>query len=224
MAEGVRLLAALRQDCRHRASWLLDITTDFAIPCVAAVSVNADGRGLACGLAARLALKEAVRAAVLEMCQMELAFPIAASKMRQRGEAALNATDRRHLARATEIDANACDLLHPLGPPRGIGPRATGSSGDALVILRDAFACRGIEAVLVDLGRAEFDIPVVQAVAPRVAAHALRIANRKAQSADCRHRWWPALDPGDTAALTMSQPGGAGGQSGLACLELANTI
>ena len=97
---------------------------------------------------------------------MELAFPIAASKMRQRGEAALNATDRRHLARATEIDADACDLLHPLGPPRGIGPRATGSSGDPLVILRDAFACRGIEAVLVDLGQAEFDIPVVQAVAP----------------------------------------------------------
>ena len=166
MAEGVRLLTALRQDCRHRASWLLDITTDFAIPCVAAVSVNADGRGLACGLAARLSLKEAVRAAVLEMCQMELAFPIAASKMRQRGEATLNATDRRHVARATEIDAETCDLLHPLGPPRGIGPPASRSSGDELAVLRDAFACRGIEAVLVDLGRAEFDIPVVQAVAP----------------------------------------------------------
>ena len=166
MAEGVRLLAALRQDCRGRSSWLLDITTDFAIPCVAAVSVNADGRGLACGLAARLSRKEAVRAAVLEMCQMELAFPIAASKMRQRGEAALNETDRRHLARATEIDANACELLHPLGPPRGIGPPLTGRSGDELGVLRDAFTCRGMEAVLVDLGRAEFDIPVVQAVAP----------------------------------------------------------
>ena len=68
---------------------------------------------------------------------MELAFPIAASKMRQRGEAALNATDRRHLARATEIDADACDLLHPLGPPRGIGPPGTGSSGDELAVLEE---------------------------------------------------------------------------------------
>jgi ribosomal protein S12 methylthiotransferase accessory factor len=166
MAEGVRLLADLRQGCRRRVSWLLDITTDFAIPCVAAVSVNADGRGLTCGLAARLSLKEAVRAAVLEMCQMELAFPIAANKMKQRGEAALNETDRRHLARATEIDADTCDLLHPLGPPRGSGPPVMENSGDELAVLRDAFACRGIEAVLADLGRAEFDIPVVQAVAP----------------------------------------------------------
>src|SRR4029077_15357944 len=53
MTEGVRLLSSLRQDNRRRASWLLDITSDLAIPCVAAVSVDDDGRGLACGLAAR---------------------------------------------------------------------------------------------------------------------------------------------------------------------------
>ena len=118
VTESVRLLSSLRQDSRRRASWLLDITSDLAIPCVAAVSVDEDGRGFACGLAARLTLKEAVRAAILEMCQMELAFPISLSKKMAGGEAALNDTDRRHLARATAIDAGSCELLHPLGPPR----------------------------------------------------------------------------------------------------------
>jgi ribosomal protein S12 methylthiotransferase accessory factor len=164
MTEGARLLSSLRQDSRRRASWLLDITSDLAIPCVAAVSVDEDGRGFACGLAARLTLKEAVRAAILEMCQMELAFPIALSKKMANGEAALNDTDRRHLARATAIDAGSCELLHPLGPPRRLPQPAVGS--EDLAVLRGAFEQHGIEAVLVDLRRPEMDIPVVQAIAP----------------------------------------------------------
>jgi ribosomal protein S12 methylthiotransferase accessory factor len=166
MVAGARLLVALRQGCSSRASWLLDITTEVNIPCVAAVSVDDAGRGLACGLAARLTPEEAVRAAVLEMCQMELASPIAAAKLRERGPEALNETDRRHLARAAEIDAGTCQLLHPLGAPRRLWiPPASGSGGD-LAVLRDTFACRGIEAALIDLTRAEFGIPVVQAIAP----------------------------------------------------------
>jgi ribosomal protein S12 methylthiotransferase accessory factor len=164
MTEGVRLLSSLRQDSRRRASWLLDITSDLAIPCVAAVSVDDDGRGLACGLAARLTLKEAVRAAILEMCQMELAYPIALSKKMANGEAALNDADRRHLARATAIDAGSCDLLHPHGTPRRLPQPAVGN--DDLAFLRGAFEHHGLEAVLVDLRRPELDIPVVQAIAP----------------------------------------------------------
>jgi ribosomal protein S12 methylthiotransferase accessory factor len=164
MTEGARLLSSLRQDSRRRASWLLDITSDLEIPCVTAVSVDDDGRGFACGLAARLTLKEAVRAAILEMCQMELAFPISLSKKMANGEAALNDTDRRHLARATAIDAGTCDLLHPLGTPRRLPQPAAGS--DDLAVLRGVFAQHGIEAVLVDLRRPELNISVVQAIAP----------------------------------------------------------
>lgn len=164
MTEGVRLLGSLRQNSRRRASWLLDITGDLEIPCVAAVSVDDDGRGFACGLAARLTLKEATRAAILEMCQMELAFPISLSKKLANGEAALNDTDRRHLARATAIDAGSCDLLHPFGAPRRWPEPAAGS--DELALLRGIFERHGIEAVLVDLRRPELDIPVVQAIAP----------------------------------------------------------
>jgi ribosomal protein S12 methylthiotransferase accessory factor len=163
MAEAVRLLGRLRQGTEERATWLLDIATDLDIPAIAAVSVDADGRGLSCGLAARLAPEAAARAAILEMCQMELALPVVEAKRRQRGEGALNAADRRHLARARRIDAD-CPLLHPVGTPRRWPPHS--SNTDELGALRAAFARRGIEAALVDLTRPDLAIPVVQAVAP----------------------------------------------------------
>ena len=69
---GAALLSVLRAGRSARRSWLADVTTEFAVPCVAALSVDNDSRGLACGLAARMTLEEAVRAAILEMCQSEL--------------------------------------------------------------------------------------------------------------------------------------------------------
>lgn len=47
--EGWR--ASIRGGTAARRSWLLDLTTDLAIPVVAALSAGSDGRGLACGLA-----------------------------------------------------------------------------------------------------------------------------------------------------------------------------
>ena len=64
----------------QRRTWLLDITTDIGVPCVAAVSCRADGSGFAFGLAARPALEAAVRSAILEMCQLELADAVVATK------------------------------------------------------------------------------------------------------------------------------------------------
>jgi ribosomal protein S12 methylthiotransferase accessory factor len=132
---------------------------------MAAVSVDAGGRGLSCGLAARIAPEAAARAAILEMCQMELALPIVEAKRRERGDGALNAADRNHLARATRIDAG-CALLHPLGAPRRERASAWRSGDDELGGLRAAFAQRSIDAALVELTRPEFGLPVVHAVAP----------------------------------------------------------
>jgi ribosomal protein S12 methylthiotransferase accessory factor len=166
MAEAVRLLRGLRLNASDRTSWLLDITTDLAIPCMAAVSVDATGRGLACGLAARLAPEQAARAAILEMCQSELALQIVEAKRRERGERAFNEVDRKHLGRAASIDAGCCDLLHPVGcPNRERGQTADGPKGE-LAALRDAFVRSHFEAALVDLTRPETGIPVVHAVAP----------------------------------------------------------
>ena len=112
VAEG--LLRQLRHGASvQRRTWLLDITTDIGVPCVAAVSCRADGSGFAFGLAARPALEAAVRSAMLEMCQLELADAVVAAKRSERGDDALNAQDRTHLQRAA-INADQCRLLQPV--------------------------------------------------------------------------------------------------------------
>ncbi len=111
------LLTRLRQDTSARRSWLLDITSDIGVPCVAAVSCRSDGFGFAFGLAARPTLKAAVRSALLEMCQIELAHAVVEAKCRERGEAALNERDRIHRRRATLINADRCLLLQPEAEP-----------------------------------------------------------------------------------------------------------
>jgi ribosomal protein S12 methylthiotransferase accessory factor len=165
MQDAVALCHALRRGERRRATWLLDITADLDIPCMAAVSVDADGRGLCCGLAARLTPEAAARAAILEMCQMELAVPIVEAKRRERGDAALNEGDRKHLTRATRIDAT-CALLHPHGAPRRQRAMDESTGGPELERLQAAFSRCAIEAALVNLSRPDLAIPVAHAVAP----------------------------------------------------------
>ena len=160
------LLAQLRQGVSGRRSWLLDITTDIGVPCVAAVSCRADGFGLAVGLAARPTLEAAARAAILEMCQGELAHAVVETKLRERGEGALNARDRIHRQRATMLNADRCLLLQP-GPERSqhlaIG---TTDSGAVLQLIVERLPQFGIEAFGLDLTRPQFAVPVARVIAP----------------------------------------------------------
>jgi ribosomal protein S12 methylthiotransferase accessory factor len=130
--------------------------------------VDAEGKGLACGFAARLTLEAAARAAILEMGQMELALLVALAKREERGDAALNAVDRRHLDRARRIAADRCALLHPLGAPGRPDLPPCSNAGEELEALLAQLARHGIEAALVDLGRPELGIAVVSAVAPHL--------------------------------------------------------
>ncbi|MGH6815181.1 MAG: YcaO-like family protein, partial [Hyphomicrobiaceae bacterium] len=166
IAEAVRVFAALRQENRGRASWLLDISGDLEIPCLAAVSVDGEGRGFACGLAARLTLAEAARAAMMEMCQMELALLLADLKRQEHGDGGLGETDRLHLRRAAEITAESCASIHPFGVPQNGPDLSPAGSEQDLTAIGAVLARFGIEAALVDLTRPEFGIPVVRAVAP----------------------------------------------------------
>jgi ribosomal protein S12 methylthiotransferase accessory factor len=160
------LLAQLRQDASARRSWLLDITTDIGVPCVAAVSCTADGFGVALGLAARPTLKAAARAAVLEMCQGELAHAVVEAKLRERGEAALNARDRVHRRRATMLNADRCLLLQPgLERPRHLAVSTT-NPGAVLQLIVDRLAQQGIEAFGLDLTRPQFAVPAARVIAP----------------------------------------------------------
>lgn len=153
-----------------RRSWLLDITTDLGIPAVASLSCRADGSGFAFGLAARRTLDQAARSAALEMCQGELACAVVEAKRRERGEAALNARDRGHLQRATVIDANRCELLHPAA---GSAHHVAIEGGDAPAALRAIvrrLAAAGIETYGLDLTCKELGIPVARIIAPALQA------------------------------------------------------
>jgi ribosomal protein S12 methylthiotransferase accessory factor len=153
------LLVTLRGGQTHRATWLLDITTDLGVPCLAAISTDPDGYGLASGFASRPTVTAAARAAIIEMCQMELGRAVVEAKRSERGEAALNEADRAYLRRGT-IDTARCSLLHPVAPPVEHEETHT----------LDTIVCRlhamGIEPLVVDLTRPIVAIPVARVIAP----------------------------------------------------------
>jgi len=158
-------LARLRRGGPSRPCWLLDITTDLGVPCVAAVSTAVQGSGFCCGVAARPRMAEAAQAAVLEMCQMELALRVVDMKRRERGEEGLNDVDREHEDRA-KVDTRSCPLLHPL-PPESTSPDcATDEPQELLRLLVARLAERGVETFAVDLSRPLLGIPVAQVLCP----------------------------------------------------------
>jgi ribosomal protein S12 methylthiotransferase accessory factor len=160
------LLPQLRQNATGRRSWLLDITTDIGVPCVAAVSCSANSFGFAFGLAARPTLKAAARSAILEMCQLELALAVVEAKCRESGQAALNKRDQGHLRRATMVDADRCPLLQPvLERKRHLSIDST-APGAALQLIVDRLGQCGIETFGLNLTRTQFAVPVARIIAP----------------------------------------------------------
>jgi ribosomal protein S12 methylthiotransferase accessory factor len=149
----------------QRRTWLLDITTDIGVPCVTAVSCRADGSGFAFGLAARPELAAAVRSAILEMCQLELADAVVAAKRSERGDDALNATDRIHLQRAA-INADQCRLLQPVAEYAAHLPLRTTEARVIFELIVQRLEKLGIETFCLNLMRQRFAIPVVRVIAP----------------------------------------------------------
>ena len=167
LAGAAAWLARLRRGHAGRHSWLLDITTELGVPTVAAVSVGPEGTGFCCGLAARPGLAAACRAALLELCQMELALTVVAAKRAEGGEAALNPRDLSHQARFTGIHAGRCALLHPLGAPAPPLPEpATAEPAASLAALVAGLAARGFDALLLPLTRPSLGVPVVRVLCP----------------------------------------------------------
>jgi ribosomal protein S12 methylthiotransferase accessory factor len=158
---AIGLVERLRMGATRRRTWLLDITTDIGVPVVAAVSVDPEGRGLACGLASRLDIGEAARAAVLELCQMEMSAPLAEAKRAEAGNGALNEADWRHLRRAA-FSAIECNLLFPSGVTE---TDEAGSARDLEALIAQ-LADRDVPLFLFDMTRPDVDISVVRAVSP----------------------------------------------------------
>ncbi len=64
---------------RNRTTMILDLSTDIAVPCVAAVSSDGDGQNVAIGSAAAMSTSGALLSAVLEMLQTEVSMHLGSS-------------------------------------------------------------------------------------------------------------------------------------------------
>jgi thiazole/oxazole-forming peptide maturase SagD family component len=181
---GTELIARLRRGETARRTTLLDITTDHGVPVVAAVSVDHDGKGMACGLSSRLTASDAARAAILEMCQMEMAAPIAEAKRAEGGDAVLNEADRRHLRRAA-FAAGDCALLQP----RDISPHAASEPALALGLegLTGHLRNRGIRLFLVDHTRHDIGVAVARAVSPDLQPFSAAVSTKRFAKASRDH-------------------------------------
>lgn len=194
---GAELIERLRQGEAARRTVLLDITTDTGVPAVAAVSVGHDGRGMAYGLSARLVASDAARAAVLEMCQMEMAAPLAEAKRAEGGDAALNEADRHHLRRA-EFAAADCELLHP----RELSGHAASGPAAALGLkgLTDHLRSHGIRLFLVDHTRQDIAVAVARAVSPDLQPFSAAVSTKRLAQA-CRDNEGSKLAERETPLL-----------------------
>ena len=193
MRAAADLVAAFRGGATGRRSWILDLTTDLEIPAMAAISVASDGRGMACGLAARARRTDAIEAAVREMLQVELAYAIIAIKVRAGRMSDLLPPERRHLARATEIDAAYCSLIHPFGPPAA---EAADERRQPVSLTRiiDILSVNNIDLAFVDLCRTDLGLAAARAVAPQLQTD-------------------PASLPTDRLANAIRTHGGGAGQT-----------
>jgi len=158
------LIDDLRCSYRGRNTIFLDVSSDLAIPVAVAFSFDESGRNFACGTAAHLDMRQALKAALREMCQMELGLTFVALKIKQRGRMALNKMDERQLKRAQQIthctalvgnkSSSLCDINRKL------------SIEKKLERLKQRFIRSGLTLYAVNLTQKRFGIPVVQAIIP----------------------------------------------------------
>ena len=155
------MIAAARQGLASRRTWMLDITSDLGVPCIACVSVLADGKGFAHGAAARMTLAAAARAAFVELCQMEVAWHLMALK-RASGRGPSSPADLRHQTRFDTIDPAALPMLTPRLPPLS----AAMAAPDDLDGLVARLAAAGYPPLAVDLSHPAIGLPVFKAIVP----------------------------------------------------------
>ncbi|MXN65790.1 hypothetical protein GR183_12815 [Stappia sp. GBMRC 2046] len=164
-ASGVaELLKRYRNGRDDRCSWFLNLTNDLGIPVAAALSSEPAGTKVAYGFAAGGSMEEALRGAIEELLQIELADRVVAAKRAERGDQGLNETDRKHIARAAMVRSDWVNLQ-----PTRISPYETVSSANddqavRLNLLATRLDSRGHAVRVIDLTRSDFDIPVARAI------------------------------------------------------------
>jgi len=140
---------------RRRVLWLLDITSDIAVPTVAAMATDLGGRHVSAGFATRSGLDAAAATALTELMQMELKI-----------EAAL-----AHPDLVTDLDA----WFHEVDFG-GSAPFVSADGEDRQPLASDieqglpaclgAIVRAGCRVAAIELTRPSFGIPVYRAISP----------------------------------------------------------
>lgn len=139
---------------RERKTTIFDITTDLAIPAVAAVSWNPDGKAVSMGFSCRLSHEAAMKHALVEMLQGEIG-------LQQRVE-----TKDPYLARWLESVSAETPHLNFCGleaEPVSL-PQTSPAAGRDLCL--DHLRRAGCDVLTYEHTRPEFEIPVIRAIAP----------------------------------------------------------
>lgn len=166
LRDVVKFLQEIRRGVDARSTWLLDITSDLGIPCIAALSMDRDGRKLACGLAAGLSLDRAARGALREMGQYELAYHLIDAKRRADPAYVPNPLEQEQLQRGAGVRANDQPLLHPMRAPRPRADATRMESAEAISWIASRLDAIGLTAHAVDLTQADFAVPVAKVIVP----------------------------------------------------------
>ncbi len=169
---------------RPRATHLVDITTDIAVPVVAAVSVAPDGSAPAIGFAARMGLADAALAATVEMLAVETSL--------------LPEHDAAHDPVAATWQRLGMAGLPPFGDQIATAFATLpdhGSLADQLARCILAATEAGCRVFFVDLTRKALAIPVFRAVAPELCHYKPRFGKRRLLQPDGRDQMSGNPDP-----------------------------
>lgn len=158
------MLHVVRQGLDQRQILILDITTDLAIPCVAAVSVTKDRRNAVFGFGCGTNLGEACFSAVREVLQMELGQTLLYLKRDALGISGLDPYESMHLRRDQEMDCSFLEV--PGGEQERSNDYAEPVAGtDDLDWLVARLCNLGNDVYYRDLTRGDFGIPCVKTLA-----------------------------------------------------------
>tara|TARA_R110002126_G_scaffold291767_1_gene457322 strand:+ start:139460 stop:140845 length:1386 start_codon:yes stop_codon:yes gene_type:complete len=158
---GIAQFTDLVRPKTDRCHWFLDLTTDIGVASVAAISSLAGGTAVVAGFSSRPDIKEAMKSAFLEMCQMELAQEIALYK--QQTKQKLSGQDLLWIQRADELTIDRFPRL--LGEQHDAPQNLIGKDG-SIAALTKQLANFGFEPFFVNLTRDDVRLPVVKVLVP----------------------------------------------------------
>jgi len=155
-------------DCHgasDRQTWFLDISTEIAVPVVAALSSMPDGSAVVAGFAADPDPLTAAKKAFLEMCQMEIAQEISVIRHEYFGEKRLNAQDHIWLNRHKNLSVKKYPWLKARkSTTRPLASTCSDPHNAVIEILNQS----GFTPFVIDLSRPDINIPVVRILVPEL--------------------------------------------------------